>query len=137
MKKIIIHMLRMSSRAPQTMGQILEISVAGQKCLCVSGKVVLWSKHFGTMNTPRQGPKTEVCQRAIAGKLRPLTFRTPGSKLRPLRFAPRRRRRIQYLAKSISMVYPTKQTRTDISRLAHKSVNQCVSFYTNLVLFIL
>ena len=28
------------------MGQFLEISIAGRKCLCVSGKVVLWSKHF-------------------------------------------------------------------------------------------
>ena len=36
---------------------------------------------------------------------------------------------IRYLSKSISMVYPSKQTRTDISRLANKSVNRCASFY--------
>ena len=28
------------------MGNLLEISVARRKCLCVSGKVVLWSAHF-------------------------------------------------------------------------------------------
>ena len=36
----------MCSRPPQTMGNILEISVARRKCLCVAGKVVLWSTHF-------------------------------------------------------------------------------------------
>ena len=35
-----------SSRQLQTMGNYLEISIAGRKCLCVSGKVVLWSKQF-------------------------------------------------------------------------------------------
>ena len=35
---------------------------------------------------------------------------------------------IQYLAKSILMVYPWKQTRTDISGLANKTVNRCTSF---------
>ena len=28
------------------MGKLPEISIARQKCLCVSGKVVVWSKHF-------------------------------------------------------------------------------------------
>ena len=37
----------LSSRPPQTMGQILEIPIVERKCLCVSRKVVLWSKHFG------------------------------------------------------------------------------------------
>ena len=36
----------LSSRPPQAMRTILEISVAGRKCLWVSGKVVLWSTHF-------------------------------------------------------------------------------------------
>ena len=36
---------------------------------------------------------------------------------------------IKYLAKSISMVYPSKSTRTDISGLAYKSVKRCASFY--------
>ena len=31
---------------PQTIGNFLEISFAGRKCLCVSGKVALWSRHF-------------------------------------------------------------------------------------------
>ena len=35
-----------STRPPQTMGRIMEISIAGRKCLCVSREVVLWSKHF-------------------------------------------------------------------------------------------
>ena len=39
-------LLFLSSRPPQTIGKILEISVAGQKYMCVSGKVVLWSTHF-------------------------------------------------------------------------------------------
>ena len=36
----------LSSRPPQTMGNILHISIAVRKCLCASGKVVLCSKHF-------------------------------------------------------------------------------------------
>ena len=36
----------LSSRPPQTMGTTLDISIARPKCLCVPGKVVLWSKHF-------------------------------------------------------------------------------------------
>ena len=40
------NLLFFSYRRPQTMGKMLEISTARQKCLCVSGKLVLWSKHF-------------------------------------------------------------------------------------------
>ena len=41
----------------------------------------------------------------------------------------RRRRRTQYLAKSISMVYPLKPTRTDMSGLTKWSVDRCASFW--------
>ena len=34
------------SGPPQTMVTFREISIAGRKRLCMSGKVVLWSKHF-------------------------------------------------------------------------------------------
>ena len=33
-------------QTPETLRIILEFSIAGWQCLCVSGKVVLWSKHF-------------------------------------------------------------------------------------------
>ena len=36
-----------SSRPLATMGNLLEILIAGRKYLCVSRKVFLWSKHFG------------------------------------------------------------------------------------------
>ena len=36
----------LSSRPPQMMRKFLEISIAGRKCMCVSGKVALWPKHF-------------------------------------------------------------------------------------------
>ena len=53
----IIHKLRIqahivflvafwTSRPPQRIWIFLGISIARRKCLCVSGKVVLWSKHF-------------------------------------------------------------------------------------------
>ena len=35
-----------SSRRPQMIGIFMDLSIARQKCLCVSGKVLLWSKHF-------------------------------------------------------------------------------------------
>ena len=48
--KHIIHRLCIQCiqafRPLQTMGNFLDISVAACRCLCVSGKVVLWSKHF-------------------------------------------------------------------------------------------
>ena len=43
---LFLNLLFGGSRPPQTMGNFLEISIAGRKCLCVSGKIVLWSKHF-------------------------------------------------------------------------------------------
>ena len=43
---LFFKLLFLSSRPPQTIGNFLEISIAGRKCLCVTGKVVLWSKHF-------------------------------------------------------------------------------------------
>ena len=42
----VFKLLFLSSRPPQTMGDILEISIARRQCLRVSGKVVLWSIHF-------------------------------------------------------------------------------------------
>ena len=39
-------LLFLSSAPSQTRGFYLEISVARRKCLCVSGKVFLWSTHF-------------------------------------------------------------------------------------------
>ena len=53
-QKLVLHRLRfqafivvfLSFRPLQRMGKVLEISIAGWKCLCVSGKVALWSKHF-------------------------------------------------------------------------------------------
>ena len=36
----------LSSRPLHTMGIVLEIWIARRKCLCVSGKVALWSKHL-------------------------------------------------------------------------------------------
>ena len=43
---------------------------------------------------------------------------------------------INYFAKSISVVYLSKQTRTDISGLTKKAVNRCASFYTNYFVFV-
>ena len=43
---LLFSLLFLSSRPPQTMRKILEISVARRKYLCVTGKVVLWSTHF-------------------------------------------------------------------------------------------
>ena len=37
---------------PQTMGNVLHILIAGQKCLCESKKVVLWSKQFDIRIVP-------------------------------------------------------------------------------------
>ena len=37
--------LSLSPRHPQTTGHFLQISIARRNCLCVSGKVVLWSIH--------------------------------------------------------------------------------------------
>ena len=36
----------LSSRPPRTIGFFLDISIAGRKCLCVSGNFDLWSQHF-------------------------------------------------------------------------------------------
>ena len=44
--RFFFKLLFSSSRSPQTMGTFLDISIAGPKCLCACGKVVLWSKHF-------------------------------------------------------------------------------------------
>ena len=33
-------------QTPQTIGKLMDMSIARRKCLCVSGKVVLLSKHF-------------------------------------------------------------------------------------------
>ena len=38
--------LSLSSRPLQTMGNFMEVSKAGRKCLCVSRKIVLWSNHL-------------------------------------------------------------------------------------------
>ena len=43
---LLVELIFFSSRPLRTMGQFLEISIAGRKYLCVSGNVVLWSKHF-------------------------------------------------------------------------------------------
>ena len=43
---LFFQLLFLSSRPPQTMGHFLDISIAGRKCLCVSGNVISWSKHF-------------------------------------------------------------------------------------------
>ena len=43
------HMFFFRSRTPQTMDIFLDIPIAGRQCLYVSGKVVLWPKHFVIM----------------------------------------------------------------------------------------
>ena len=43
---LLFQLLILSSRPLQTFGNILEISIAGWKCLCVSRSVVLWTKHL-------------------------------------------------------------------------------------------
>ena len=43
---LFLGLLFLSSAPPQTMGKILVMSVARRKCLCVSGKVILWPTHF-------------------------------------------------------------------------------------------
>ena len=43
---LFLKFLFLSSRPPQTMRHFLYIWIAWRKCLCVSGNVVLWSKHF-------------------------------------------------------------------------------------------
>ena len=82
------------SRPPQTMGQILEVSITGRKCLCVSRNVVLWSKHFDIivlvpmfyLSSPSSSSSTSSsvrrldCRASVVVVVRPLSVvRRPSS----------------------------------------------------------
>ena len=44
---LFCELLFLSSGPPQTIGNFVDFAIVGRKCLCVSGKVVLWSKRCG------------------------------------------------------------------------------------------
>ena len=46
---LFFKLLYLCSRPPQTVGVFLEMSIAGRKCLCESGKVFLWSIHWAIL----------------------------------------------------------------------------------------